>query len=44
MEERVEQVETMKMNPKNEKLSKYTGLRAAMAAELMIGFGLELEL
>ena len=33
-----EQVDTMKMNPINEKLSKYAGLGAAMAAKLMIGF------
>ena len=33
-----EQVETIKMNPKNKKLSKYAGLETAMAAELMIDF------
>ena len=34
----MEQVETIKMNLKNKKPSKYAGLGAAMAAELMIGF------
>ena len=36
--EQVEQVETIKMNPKNEKPRKCAGLGTAMAAELMIGF------
>ena len=36
--EQVEQVETIKIYPKNKKPSKYTGLGAAMAAELMIDF------
>ena len=41
MEERVEQVQQVKQNT-NKKLSKYEGLAATLAAELMIGFWLEI--
>ena len=42
MEEQVEQVEEMKTNKNLSTSSKYEGLTAAMAAELMIGFWFEI--